>query len=170
MSNHKELYVKRRKAGLCVHCGQKSRLTKKNAVAARCHDCCDKEKARRAKRPKTYNRQALYRLNRKLTVLGYYSGQLYECACCRETEIRLLTIDHIYNGGCKHRRSIGTKHSSGQLYNWLLKHKFPAGFEVLCFNCNSGKGLFGKCPHQLQKLTKTSVETMPLPELLKILR
>lgn len=79
-------------------------------------------------------------------VLGHYSADTYACNCCGEGEYAFLTIDHVNGNGAQHRRVIGT--SSGQLYGWLEKHKHPAGFQVLCYNCNLGKRQSGQCPHE----------------------
>lgn len=57
-----------------------------------------------------------------------------------------LAIDHIHNDGNKMRRQHGT---GMQLYRWLLKHRFPKGFQILCMNCNFGKARNGGvCPHK----------------------
>jgi hypothetical protein len=32
---------------------------------------------------------------------------------------------------------------------WLVKNKFPGGFQVLCHNCNYAKARSGRCPHQV---------------------
>ena len=84
-----------------------------------------------------------YRLQDK--VIMAYGG--YRCACCGETEPFFLTIDHVNNDGKSHRK---TFQSSGDgLYKWLIKNKFPSGFQVLCMNCNHGKHRNkGICPHQ----------------------
>lgn len=79
-------------------------------------------------------------------VMEFYSGGKFECACCGELEERFLSIDHINGGGHKHRKTIKCN-----LYWWLIKNKFPDGYQVLCHNCNMAKGLYGKCPHQLTK-------------------
>jgi hypothetical protein len=47
-------------------------------------------------------------------------------------DIHCLVIDHIYGGGNKHRKSIG----SNFIYRWLVKNNFPEGFQVLCVYCN----------------------------------
>lgn len=76
-------------------------------------------------------------------VIEAYGGQ---CACCGESEERFLTIDHVDGGGEKHRREVG---GSAGLYSWLRKQGFPAqGFQLLCFNCNQVKAIYGQCPHQ----------------------
>lgn len=81
----------------------------------------------------------------RLEVLKKYGGNSPKCACCGETEIKFLTIDHIKNDGAKHRKEIGR----GKLYQWLYKNKYmPDRFQVLCFNCNCSKYYYGKCPHQ----------------------
>ena len=69
-----------------------------------------------------------------------------KCACCGETEEKFLSIDHIDGGGAEHRRSIGMR-GGGQFYCWLRREGFPAGFQVLCMNCNHAKGNYGACPH-----------------------
>lgn len=73
--------------------------------------------------------------------IHYGGGSSPMCMCCGETTYEFLTIDHV-NG-----RKKGDKRSGGQLYGWLIKNNFPPGFQVLCFNCNHAKGMFGVCPH-----------------------
>lgn len=85
----------------------------------------------------------------KERIFNYYGG--YKCACCGETIKKFLTIDHINGGGTKHRRE--TKGGGRTTYRWILKNNFPIGFQVLCMNCNFGKGQNnGICPHiELEK-------------------
>ena len=64
------------------------------------------------------------------------------CACCGETEEKFLSIDHIDGGGGKHRKTIGN-----HICQWLKVRGFPAGFQILCYNCNLAKGFYGRCPH-----------------------
>lgn len=69
-----------------------------------------------------------------------------ECICCGESQIDVLTIDHVKNDGAQHRRLIG---GGSRLYAWLRKNGFPQdGFQILCFNCNRAKFYYGVCPHQ----------------------
>lgn len=88
--------------------------------------------------------------NRRLkdAVFGAYGG--YRCACCGETERAFLSIDHVKNDGAKMRREVlGSRLASGsRTYRWLKQHNFPAGYQVLCMNCQWGKRLTGVCPHQ----------------------
>jgi hypothetical protein len=82
--------------------------------------------------------------NLKILVLTYYSNGTPRCACCGELNVLFLTIDHIDNGGNKHRKEIG----AGNLYRWLRDER-PAGYRVLCFNCNCGRAINnGVCPHK----------------------
>ena len=88
-----------------------------------------------------------YRLKhqrKKLRCLEYYGGNPPICACCGEKEKQFLSLDHTNGGGNLHRREIG----KGNICNWIIKNKFPQGFQVLCYNCNCAKGFFGKCPHK----------------------
>lgn len=68
------------------------------------------------------------------------------CACCGESRIEFLAVDHIGGAGNEHRRNV--KARSGQnLYNWLKSNGYPPGFRVLCHNCNMALGFYGYCPH-----------------------
>ncbi len=72
----------------------------------------------------------------KAYVFGKYGGAV--CACCGENNLIFLTIDHINGGGTKHRREMG---GGGRFnYRWIVRNNFPPGFQVLCMNCNFGKG------------------------------
>lgn len=90
--------------------------------------------------------------NAKLKVFIYYSGGTPHCACCGETTITFLQIDHINNDGNKHR-SVLCSHNGGggpKTYRWLIRNHFPPGFQVLCANCNIGRYLNGGiCPHKI---------------------
>jgi hypothetical protein len=79
-----------------------------------------------------------------------YGG--YHCACCGETEPLFLELDHVLNDGAAHRRSLGYagngKGASSRTLSWLKEHNYPAGFQVLCANCNKGKERNGGvCTH-----------------------
>lgn len=52
-------------------------------------------------------------------------------------------IDHINGNGSKHRKKL----NNTDMYRWLIKNKYPEGFQVLCMNCNFAKGMYGICPH-----------------------
>ena len=82
---------------------------------------------------------------RKMRVLIAYGGPTPACVCCGTTYEPHLSIDHINEDGAEHRRSIG---GGGALYPWLVKHGFPPGFQVMCFNCNWAKHHHGTCSCQ----------------------
>lgn len=77
-------------------------------------------------------------------VLFHYGGNPPKCNCCGESIIEFLTIDHINNDGAEHRKLIKTSNC----YSWLKRNNYPKSFQVLCFNCNMSKGLYGECPHK----------------------
>ena len=93
-------------------------------------------------------RYALYKARRKLerktlkdAAFERYGGP--RCACCGEDTFQFLTIDHIEGGGRQHRTRSGP-----DIYKTLKAEGYPDGFQVLCYNCNCAKGVYGKCPHQ----------------------
>lgn len=76
------------------------------------------------------------------------------CACCGITEPNFLTIDHINGGGNKHRRQL----KKNSIYTWLIKNNFPAGFQLLCFNCNLGRAKYkGVCPHERERMADSAM-------------
>lgn len=66
------------------------------------------------------------------------------CKCCGEQEEQFLTVDHIDPTTKKIRKDPRGGH---KLYGRLRRDGFPAGFQILCWNCNVSKGLYGMCPH-----------------------
>ena len=86
--------------------------------------------------------------NTRLQALQAYGGEKPACSCCNENILDFLAIDHIDGKGNQHRKLIGE--GSGTLYRWLRDNGYPAGFQVLCNNCNYGKYRNnGVCPHKL---------------------
>lgn len=70
------------------------------------------------------------------------------CACCGESRIEFLAIDHI-NGGGKD----DNKHNPGwNKLRRLEKDEWPEDakktYRILCHNCNASLGSYGYCPHQ----------------------
>jgi len=96
-----------------------------------------------------YDERHAYRLAyfRKLKrdVLAAYGGK---CACCKETTLEFLSIDHINGDGATHRK-VEKCGGGSPFYLWLKRHKYPKdNFQALCFNCNFAKHRYGQCPHQ----------------------
>ena len=83
----------------------------------------------------------------KTEVLTHYGNGKLECVCCGEDIPQMLTIDHINNDGGIERKKL--KRTGHNIYRYLLKEKYPQGYQTLCFNCNSGKHINkGICPHK----------------------
>lgn len=132
LANQRSGFAKRREQGICVSCGRQPPVDGYTA----CQPC--KDDSNRRGRQK---RQLL-----KLRVIQHYGGA---CACCGESHIDFLTMDHINNNGKAHRRSFGGQNDG--VYRDLVK-RWPDDMQVLCYNCNSAKEYFGMCPHERQKL------------------
>ena len=98
----------------------------------------------------THNKNSRDERERKrMKILIHYGGNPPKCACCGETIIKFLTVDHINNDGAKHRKEIYTKSWGGDITRWLTKNNYPEGFRILCWNCNCGRAHNGGiCPHK----------------------
>lgn len=70
-----------------------------------------------------------------------YGGQ---CACCGETQEEFLTLEHIFGRD----RKIQVHLELERLRNagWPKEN-----VQLLCFNCNSSKGVYGSCPHTWER-------------------
>lgn len=87
----------------------------------------------------------------KREVLTYYGNGKLACICCGENMYEFLTIDHINNNGSQQRKIV--RRTGHNLYRYLIKSKYPLGYQTLCFNCNSGKQVNkGICPHKQNKM------------------
>jgi hypothetical protein len=121
----------------CAECGIVFQIIPKQSY---CPDC--KRKKDRA-----------YQQGFKIEVFAYYSDGC--CECCGEERFEFLTIDHIGGGGAVERRTrkaLGGSSAAG----WnqcrdLKKRGFPAGYQVLCYNCNCAREFSDYCPHQRER-------------------
>lgn len=90
----------------------------------------------------------------KIAVFNKYGGCLCSCSACplnQSCDPIFLTIDHINEDGNKHLNKYNKRYSGRQLYRWLEKNNYPAGFQVLCWCCNSAKHInHGKCVHETE--------------------
>lgn len=118
----RDLLRHRRVHRLCVKCGDKLH-TKKWVQCTACRRRAAEGQPARSSR---------YRTKIQSVVLAAYGGP--RCRCCGLEEKMVLEIDHVAGGGSRHVQELGT-----DLYRWLIKNKFPPGFQVLCSNCNRGK-------------------------------
>lgn len=100
----------------------------------------------RSKQYRAKNREELaqkkweyYQELRKEALLHYSVGSL-KCAICSHDVWTHLCLDHIEDGGTKHR--LTNKQIKGHaVFNWVKKNNYPAIFQVLCYNCNQIKSL-----------------------------
>ena len=114
--------------------------SKKRGVISYREECW---KCRAKSNPNYHSHYKRYNDKCRKTVIEHYGGK---CECCGETIYQFLTIDHINNNGCKHRKEVG---QGRNFMVWLIKHSFPKEFRVLCFNCNCGRSINGGiCPHK----------------------
>ena len=113
----------RARRGLCAKCGGDPPV----AGARWCASCCEEKRAyRRAK----HRREARRRREREIrrVVINRYGGR---CACCGESAIDALVIDHVRGGGTSDRKR------NGNIYRRLFKAaRRQGGFRVLCHTCN----------------------------------
>jgi hypothetical protein len=137
---------------------EESRAWKRKYNSIHREEINERSRKERATHPEKYRERArrYYAMHReecrskkRIDVFNHYG---HHCVCCGETEPAFLQIDHINGGGNKHRKELGQGRS---LYDWLRQNKYPKGFQVLCANCNSAKGHYGICPHQLQHTRRT---------------
>ena len=109
-----------------------------------------KEYARRRDPSKRKAEQQRYQEKAKLDLLAAYGA---ECACCGESRYEFLTLDHIGGDGAGHKRR--ERVSGGfALYARLRKQGFPSGYRILCWNCNSAIGVYGRCPHEFERIAE----------------
>ena len=102
--------------------------------------------------------KSIYKRIKTLILTHYGNGRL-QCICCGEKTYEFLTIDHINNNGNSERKIV--RRTGHNLYRYLRKHKFPLGYQTLCFNCNSGKQINkGICPHKLEKTVPVYVNKL----------
>lgn len=87
-----------------------------------------------------------YHKSNRIKCIKHYSNEM-KCICCGNSDVEVLSIDHIDGGGRKHMKELGVS-SGNQFYSWLIKNHFPEGYRILCLNCNFSFGAYGHCHHQ----------------------
>lgn len=90
------------------------------------------------------SRRASY-LKFKKQVFDAYGNR---CACCGESNLKFLTLDHVQNQGATHRRSL--KQGTYYVFKSVIEAGFPKDlYRLLCWNCNCGRAMNGGvCPHE----------------------
>jgi len=89
-----------------------------------------------------------YRRARRIALLTKYANNPLHvaCACCGLDDTRFLSLDHIIprSKTREHRQ-----HDSSATYSQIAARKDKnANIQVLCYNCNLGKGNRALCPHK----------------------
>lgn len=124
--------------GLCESCG----IRPPDDGLKRCRVCLDGGNKTPPERKKVLWGAWHSKLRRE--TIGAYGGR---CACCGEDDWRFLTVDHTHSNGAEHR-----KMRHGKIYSFLKQHNFPQGpYQLLCMNCNWAKGIYGRCPHEMDR-------------------
>jgi hypothetical protein len=76
--------------------------------------------------------RVVYNEQLKRAAFEAYGGA--RCKHCGETGLDRLALDHVNDDG--HAFRCKTHMSGTKLYSWLKTHDWPAGYQVLCHNCN----------------------------------
>lgn len=140
-NSRRKLWKYRENKNLCIYCG----LNSPNQSQKGCLDCLDK-KVKSTNDYSKRNREKInqYNLLIKHIVIEKYGGC---CACCGESQIMFLTIDHKNNDGSIERNR--QPYNTHSFYMKLKKNDIRDDIQVLCFNCNLGKSINkGVCPHE----------------------
>lgn len=124
----------------------------KDKIKASVQKYCQSEKGKNTRQVYTVENRDVcnegkkqYRRRLRVEALNGYGAI---CKCCNEVQLEFLTIDHVGNNGATERAK-GIK--SQALYAKVIKEDFPPYYQVLCFNCNCAKGIYGVCPHEKEK-------------------
>jgi hypothetical protein len=89
----------------------------------------------------------------KKEIFEYYGNK---CACCDESTLVFLSLDHKNNDGASHRRRLSGTNAgfSHEVYKDVRRQGFPDTYQILCHNCNRAKYILGECPHKEAMKTK----------------
>lgn len=95
-------------------------------------------------------------LKRDQQILATLKEQVFqilgrECYCCKKSDVRFLTIDHIQNDGQSDRTKYGFWMNSRSFLQHVLAEGCPTDrYRVACCNCNMAREKAGSgvvCPH-----------------------
>jgi len=121
----------------CPHCSeikiaQDFYYSKAQTLSSYCKKCSLAIKRYRRRNKLGYYKEESKNKNLKLKlkIINHYSDN-GTCEKCGFRDWRALSIDHIAGNGAEHRKTI----PGNKLYRWLIKNNFPAGFQILCMNC-----------------------------------
>lgn len=80
-------------------------------------------------------------------IIDHYTNGKNCCGWCGITDKRVLDVDHINDDGKRQRAEV-----NNNLTWWIVKNKFPEGFQILCRNCNWIKELNKRQKERGEKL------------------
>lgn len=117
----------------------------RSGVHSYCRKCHRKKQGvyRNRRREANCLRNRKYRFKLRETVLAAYGSR---CACCGESTVEFLAIDHIDGGGTKERKLHGN--TPAGIHRKIIKEGFPESYRILCHNCNMARAFYGQCPHE----------------------
>lgn len=138
-----------RASEMCINCGRERNVDGR----VQCGKCLEAgrsyiERVGKEARRETQRRRTL---KIKIDCFNQYGGCI--CACCRESIMDFLTLDHIDRNGAEERKCLkkqGIAVVGTNFYRYLRRSGYPNGYQVLCYNCNIGRERHnGVCPHKL---------------------
>lgn len=86
----------------------------------------------------------------RMEAVAGYGGA---CQCCGESRVQFLELDHLERTWGEGRRP--SSETGISLYLRIIKQEFPAGYQVLCGNCNWSKRIHGVCKRAHTGLSET---------------
>lgn len=130
----------------CKKCRKQYQIKNKDKIHKKSIKYYKKNKDSIDKKQAIYNfknrdRKIEQYLKKKLTVINHYTQGKNTCMWsdgCDINDSDMLSVDHINDDGAEHRRKIG---KNTNIIEWLFKHDFPEGFQILCHNHNYKKEL-----------------------------
>lgn len=73
-----------------------------------------------------------------------------KCECCDEDNTAFLAIDHKNKDGAAQRRNSRSR-TIGETWYRRIRDGEVEDVRVLCHNCNFADGVYGQCPHELER-------------------
>jgi 5-methylcytosine-specific restriction endonuclease McrA len=115
--------------------------------AYRCRKCCSEVAGPQVRQWRSLepNRLRINELNTQRRkrireeAISAYGGK---CVCCGERRHEFLTFDHKNGRGPVKKMQIHLELERLQRAGWPTENH-----QLLCFNCNGAKGVYGSCPH-----------------------
>jgi len=123
----------------CTNCSESKPLEdfpisdKRGYRRRRCKDCYNSYHRGLYKKNRP---EYIQRIERSQSALKERIFEHYgkECQMCGESDLIVLTIDHINDDGAKRRKNGEGKGFS--FYRWIEDNEYPDDLQTLCRNCN----------------------------------